>query len=60
MHRDATQVVPGEGRKSAHFMIVGEQPGDQKDLAGVPFVGPAGRLLVVRSPMRGSIAAIVS
>jgi len=41
-------------------MIVGEQPGDQKDLAGVPFVGPAGRLLVVRSPMRGSIAAIVS
>ncbi|HYC98546.1 UdgX family uracil-DNA binding protein [Brevundimonas sp.] len=43
--RDATQGVCGEGPKKAKLMIVGEQPGDQEDLAGHPFVGPAGRVL---------------
>ncbi|OZI80028.1 UdgX family uracil-DNA binding protein [Bordetella genomosp. 2] len=43
--RDATQAVPGEGRRSASIMLVGEQPGDKEDLAGQPFVGPAGALL---------------
>ncbi len=40
----ATQVVPGEGPEQADLMIVGEQPGDQEDLIGRPFVGPAGQL----------------
>ena len=43
--RHATQGVCGEGPKRASLMIVGEQPGDQEDLAGRPFVGPAGRVL---------------
>ena len=42
---DATQMVFGEGPLDAPLMLVGEQPGDQEDLAGRPFVGPAGRLL---------------
>jgi DNA polymerase len=41
----ATQGVPGEGPRRAHIMLVGEQPGDEEDLQGKPFVGPAGRLL---------------
>jgi len=41
----ATQTVFGEGPSSARLMLVGEQPGDQEDLAGEPFVGPAGQLL---------------
>ena len=41
----ATQAVPGEGPKRARLMFVGEQPGDQEDLRGRPFVGPAGQLL---------------
>jgi uracil-DNA glycosylase family protein len=45
LYRDATQAVPGEGRQRAAFMLVGEQPGDKEDLAGKPFVGPAGQLL---------------
>jgi len=45
--RDATQGVCGEGPKRAKLMIVGEQPGDQEDLAGHPFVGPAGKVLDV-------------
>src|SRR5215510_12260738 len=45
LYRDATQVVPGEGPSHARFMLVGEQPGDKEDLAGRPFVGPAGRIL---------------
>lgn len=45
LYRDATQTVFGEGRVSARVMMVGEQPGDREDLAGKPFVGPAGRLL---------------
>lgn len=43
--RDATQGVPGEGPPRAPLMLVGEQPGDQEDLAGRPFVGPAGAIL---------------
>lgn len=43
--RDATQGVAGEGPAKARLMIVGEQPGDQEDLAGQPFVGPAGKVL---------------
>jgi uracil-DNA glycosylase len=42
---DATQTVFGEGPAPAAVMLVGEQPGDQEDRAGRPFVGPAGRLL---------------
>jgi uracil-DNA glycosylase len=45
LYKDATQVVPGEGPAHAKFMLVGEQPGDKEDLAGKPFVGPAGRIL---------------
>jgi probable DNA metabolism protein len=44
LHCQATQTVFGEGPESAALMIVGEQPGDHEDLAGRPFVGPAGRL----------------
>jgi uracil-DNA glycosylase len=40
--RDATQPVFGEGPRSAPVMLVGEQPGDKEDVAGAPFVGPAG------------------
>jgi DNA polymerase len=40
-----TQTVFGEGSPKSELMLVGEQPGDQEDLAGKPFVGPAGRLL---------------
>ena len=45
LYRDATQAVPGEGPHRAAFMLVGEQPGDKEDIAGKPFVGPAGRVL---------------
>jgi uracil-DNA glycosylase family protein len=41
----ATQTVWGEGRTHAPLMLVGEQPGDREDVAGRPFVGPAGKLL---------------
>jgi len=43
--KDATQTVFGEGPKHARIMLVGEQPGDKEDLAGKPFVGPAGQML---------------
>jgi uracil-DNA glycosylase len=43
--KSGTQTVFGEGLKKADLMLVGEQPGDKEDLAGKPFVGPAGRLL---------------
>jgi len=43
--RNATQGVGGEGPAPALVMLVGEQPGDKEDLAGAPFVGPAGRIL---------------
>jgi uracil-DNA glycosylase family protein len=45
LYRNATQVVPGEGPARARIMFVGEQPGNDEDLAGRPFVGPAGRVL---------------
>lgn len=45
LHRDASQTVFGAGNPKASLMMVGEQPGDQEDRAGEPFVGPAGRLL---------------
>src|ERR1041384_912014 len=41
----ATQAVPGEGPGGARLMLVGEQPGDEEDVQGRPFVGPAGRVL---------------
>jgi uracil-DNA glycosylase family protein len=43
--RTGTQTVFGEGARAADVMLVGEQPGDKEDLAGRPFVGPAGQLL---------------
>ncbi len=45
LYRNATQTVFGEGPRDARVVIVGEQPGDQEDLTGHPFVGPAGRVL---------------
>ncbi|MBV9259868.1 MAG: UdgX family uracil-DNA binding protein, partial [Pseudolabrys sp.] len=45
LYRDATQAVPGEGASRARVMLIGEQPGDQEDKQGHPFVGPAGRIL---------------
>lgn len=45
LHRNATQVVFGEGPVPAALMLIGEQPGDREDRAGHPFVGPAGGLL---------------
>jgi DNA polymerase len=45
LYKNATQAVPGLGAKRAKIMLVGEQPGDQEDIAGLPFVGPAGQLL---------------
>ncbi len=52
LHRDATQTVCGEGPDRAELMILGEQPGDREDLAGRPFVGPAGAVL------DGALAAV--
>lgn len=45
LYRDAEQTVFGEGSRRAAMMLIGEQPGDQEDRHGRPFVGPAGRLL---------------
>jgi DNA polymerase len=45
LYVDATQTVFGSGHPGAFMMLVGEQPGDREDLAGEPFVGPAGRVL---------------
>ena len=45
LFRNATQTVFGEGPVDASLMLVGEQPGDQEDIAGRPFVGPAGKVL---------------
>jgi uracil-DNA glycosylase len=45
--KNATQAVPGEGALHARIMLVGEQPGDEEDLQGRPFVGPAGRVHVI-------------
>jgi DNA polymerase len=45
LYKGATQTVFGEGPQTARIMLVGEQPGDKEDLAGKPFVGPAGQML---------------
>lgn len=45
LYRHATQTVFGEGKSAAEIILVGEQPGNEEDYAGRPFVGPAGRLL---------------
>lgn len=45
LYKDATQTVFGEGPTDAAIMLVGEQPGDQEDVQGRPFVGPAGQML---------------
>jgi DNA polymerase len=45
LHRDASRTVFGAGNEHGRLMLVGEQPGDQEDRQGLPFVGPAGRLL---------------
>lgn len=45
LYANATQAVPGEGACGARLALVGEQPGDQEDLAGKPFIGPAGQVL---------------
>ena len=45
LYKRGTQTVFGEGPRKAEVMLVGEQPGDAEDVAGHPFVGPAGRLL---------------
>jgi uracil-DNA glycosylase family protein len=45
LYKNATQAVLGEGPEGARLLLVGECPGDKEDLAGKPFVGPAGRLL---------------
>ncbi|MGW0246450.1 UdgX family uracil-DNA binding protein [Nocardia goodfellowii] len=45
LYKNATQTVFGEGPQNASVVLIGEQPGDQEDRQGHPFVGPAGRLL---------------
>ena len=45
LYRNATQAVFGEGPAHAKVFLIGEQPGDQEDRAGAPFVGPAGKIL---------------
>ena len=45
LYKHATQVVPGAGSSRAHLMLVGEQPGNEEDKQGEPFVGPAGGVL---------------
>jgi DNA polymerase len=45
LYKHTTQTVFGEGPKGATLMLLGEQPGDQEDVAGKPFVGPAGKIL---------------
>src|SRR5438045_1640519 len=45
LHKNATQTVFGAGPKHASVMMIGEQPGDYEDVAGRPFVGPAGKML---------------
>src|ERR1044072_7085089 len=45
LYKNATQTVCGEGPKKAPIMLIGEQPGDYEDVAGKPFVGPAGKIM---------------
>lgn len=53
LHGPATQTVCGSGPQQAALMVVGEQPGDHEDLSGLPFVGPAGKLLRREAAMAG-------
>src|SRR5262249_7565159 len=53
LHKHATQTVFGEGPKDSAIMFVGEQPGDYEDVAGKPFVGPAGRNMEQAPGRRG-------
>ncbi len=46
LYKTGTQTVFGSGQRISKIMIIGEQPGDQEDLAGLPFVGPAGKVLM--------------
>ncbi|SDY11192.1 UdgX family uracil-DNA binding protein [Citreimonas salinaria] len=55
LYCDATQTIFGEGPEDARVMVVGEQPGDQEDLAGRPFVGPAGRLFDEQAKAAGLV-----
>ncbi len=59
LYKGATQTVFGEGPADAHLMLVGEQPGDQEDLAGRPFVGPAGKVLDTALEAAGIVRADV-
>jgi len=59
LYKRATQTVFGEGPLDARIMFVGEQPGDQEDLAGRPFVGPAGQLLAAALDKAGIDRATV-
>src|SRR6188768_462209 len=52
-----TQTVFGEGPKAAKLLLIGEQPGNDEDLAGAPFVGPAARCSIAASRPPASIAA---
>jgi DNA polymerase len=45
LYKNATQTVFGEGPKNAPIVLIGEQPGDYEDVAGKPFVGPAGKIM---------------
>jgi DNA polymerase len=45
LYQNATQTVFGQGRRTSRIVLVGEQPGNEEDLVGKPFVGPAGRIL---------------
>src|SRR3546814_4868880 len=49
LYAHATQTVFGEGARRARVVLVGEQPGNDADLAGTPFVGPAGRVQIGRA-----------
>lgn len=53
LYKAATQIVFGAGARMAHIVFVGEQPGDQEDLQGAPFVGPAGAVLDKALDMAG-------
>lgn len=53
LYRDATQAVPGRGARKSPLMLVGEQPGNSEDLAGEPFIGPAGRVLATSLEQAG-------
>ncbi|GAA3496285.1 hypothetical protein GCM10019016_033860 [Streptomyces prasinosporus] len=54
LHRAATQTVFGAGEATARVMLVGEQPGDQEDRQGTPFVGPQGTSSTAPSPTPAS------